>query len=82
MLLRGPAGIVHDLIVHPDYRRRGIGRQLLQAAVEFLKLRGAPRVVLSTAEKNQAAQRFFATMSFRPTMIEMTRELDQYPTAE
>jgi ribosomal protein S18 acetylase RimI-like enzyme len=31
--------------------------------------------VLSTAEKNEAAQRFFASVGFRRTMIEMTREL-------
>jgi RimJ/RimL family protein N-acetyltransferase len=33
-------------------------------------------VVLSTAERNEAAQRLFASMGFRRTMIEMTRELD------
>jgi RimJ/RimL family protein N-acetyltransferase len=29
-----------------------------------------------TAERNEAAQRLFASMGFRRTMIEMTRELD------
>src|SRR5690606_22607194 len=32
MALRGPAGIVYDLIVDPSARRRGIGRNLLDAA--------------------------------------------------
>jgi len=32
MSLRGPALILHDLIVDPDYRRQGIGRLLLDAA--------------------------------------------------
>jgi ribosomal protein S18 acetylase RimI-like enzyme len=36
---------------------------------------GAPRVVLMTAAKNDAAQRFFESMGFRRTMIEMTLEL-------
>jgi ribosomal protein S18 acetylase RimI-like enzyme len=43
--------------------------------MEALKSRGAPRVVLSTAEKNHAAQRLFDRAGFRRTMIEMTREL-------
>lgn len=76
MSLRGPAGIVHDIIVDPRYRRRGAGRLLLEAALAFLQSRGAPRVVLSTAERNEAAQQLFASMGFRRTMIEMTRELD------
>jgi ribosomal protein S18 acetylase RimI-like enzyme len=49
---------------------------LLEAAVEALVSRGAPRIVLSTAERNEAAQRLFAGAAFRRTMIEMTRELD------
>ena len=40
-----------------------------------LKARGAPRLVLSTAEKNKVAQRLFDRAGFRRTMIEMTREL-------
>ena len=42
-------------------------------SVEF-EAKGAPRVVLSTAEGNKAAQRLFARAGFRRTMIEMTRD--------
>ncbi|MFL6256159.1 MAG: GNAT family N-acetyltransferase [Pyrinomonadaceae bacterium] len=76
MALRGPAGVLHDVIVDPEHRSRGVGRLLLEAALEFLRSHGAPRVVLSTAEQNEAAQRLFASAGFRRTMIEMTRELD------
>jgi ribosomal protein S18 acetylase RimI-like enzyme len=76
MALRGPAGVVYDIIVDPEYRGRGIGRLLLDTTLEFLKSRGAPRVLLSTAEQNERAQRLFASVGFRRTMIEMTRELD------
>jgi ribosomal protein S18 acetylase RimI-like enzyme len=75
MSLRGPAGIVHDLIVDPASRGRGIGRALLAAAFEYFRSERMTQVVLGTAEKNAAAQRFFASAGFRPTMIEMTREL-------
>jgi ribosomal protein S18 acetylase RimI-like enzyme len=36
-----------------------------------------PRVVLLTAEGNEAAQGLFVSRGFRRTMIEMTRELDE-----
>ena len=80
MSLRGPAGVLHDILVDPAHRGRGIGRKLLDAALEFLRERGAPRVVLSTAEHNEAAQRLFEGAGFRRTMIEMTRELDDGTT--
>jgi ribosomal protein S18 acetylase RimI-like enzyme len=75
MALRGPAGALYDIVVDPAHRRQGVGRLLLEATVVALEARGAPRVVLSTAEQNESAQRLFVHAGFRPTMIEMTREL-------
>jgi ribosomal protein S18 acetylase RimI-like enzyme len=74
MSLRGPAGVLYDIVVDPAHRGRGVGRTLLDATVAALESRGAPRVVLSTAERNEVAQRLFARAGFRRTMIEMTRE--------
>ena len=76
MSLRGPAGVLHDIVVDPAQRGHGVGRMLLDATIEALRKRGAPRVVLETAEKNEEAQRLFDRAGFRRTMIEMTRELD------
>jgi ribosomal protein S18 acetylase RimI-like enzyme len=76
MALRGPAGALYDIVVDPAHRGQGVGRMLLDATLAALGARGAPRVVLSTAERNEPAQRLFARAGFRRTMIEMTRELD------
>jgi len=67
---------LYDIVVDPTHRKQGVGRMLLDATLEALKARGAPRVVLSTAERNIPAQRLFDRSGFRRTMIEMTRELD------
>jgi ribosomal protein S18 acetylase RimI-like enzyme len=75
MALRGPAGVLYDIVVDPAHRGQGVGRMLLDATIQALKSRGTPRVVLSTAERNEAAQRLFERAGFRRTMIEMTREL-------
>ena len=75
MSLRGPAGVLYDIIVDPVHRGHGVGRTLLDATLDAVQRKGAPRVVLSTAERNEAAQRLFARAGFRRTMIEMTREL-------
>lgn len=75
MALRGPAGVVYDIVVDPAHRKQGVGQMLLAATVDALKARGSPRVVLSTAERNASAQRLFDRAGFRRTMIEMTREV-------
>lgn len=75
MALRGPAGVIYDLIVVPDRRRQGIGRALLEEAVEALRAHAVPRLVLFTAERNAEAQALFASLGFHRTMVEMTRDV-------
>jgi GNAT superfamily N-acetyltransferase len=72
--LREEAGFIHDLIVYDERRGQGIGTRLLEAASEWLKERKVPRLMLWTAEHNPGAQRLFARLGFRRTMVEMTRE--------
>lgn len=69
-------GALHDIFVVESERRHGIAARLLADVVERLRARGAPRLVLSTAAGNDAAQKFFERHGFRRTMIEMTRELE------
>ena len=73
--LRDACGFIHDVAVLETGRRSGVATALIDAAVEWLRSRGAPRVVLWTADRNDAAQRLFDRLGFRRTMIEMTREL-------
>ena len=73
--LRDMAGFIHDVAVDDSSRRLGIASLLIEAAIEWLRAHGAPRVMLWTAERNPAAQSLFGHLGFRRTMIEMTREL-------
>jgi len=75
MSLRGPAGVLYDVVVDPTHRKHGVGRQLVESALAFLKGHGSRQAVLSTATQNAAAQRLFESVGFRKTMIEMTTEL-------
>jgi ribosomal protein S18 acetylase RimI-like enzyme len=77
MSLRGPAGVLYDIVVDPAHRGQGIGRTLLDATLDELKRGGSSQVVLSTAERNEPAQRLFEHAGFRRTMIEMTRDIPE-----
>ena len=74
--LRGPAGFIHDVAVAPERRCAGVGTKLIETAVEWLRERGAPRVILWTAAANETAHMLFRRLGFRDTMVEMTMELD------
>jgi GNAT superfamily N-acetyltransferase len=73
--LREACGFIHDIVVDERGRRSGVATLLIESAVQWLRERGAPRVMLWTATGNEPAQRLFTQLGFRPTMVEMTREL-------
>jgi len=73
--LRDEAGFIHDIVVDDRARRTGLAGALVAEAVAWLRSRGAPRVMLWTAEQNDTAQRLFTRLGFRRTMVEMTLEL-------
>ena len=73
--LRDACGFIHDVAVREEGRRTGVATALIDAAIEWLRSRGAPRVVLWSAEQNAPAHRLFERLGFRRTMVEMTREL-------
>jgi GNAT superfamily N-acetyltransferase len=74
--LRDEAGFIHDVLVDESARGGGVARALVEAAMVWLRGCGVPRVVLWTAHANEPAHRLFAALGFRPTMIEMTKELN------
>jgi GNAT superfamily N-acetyltransferase len=73
--LRARAGYIHDILVTGDARGGGAGARLIEAAVDWLREQGMPRVLLWTAAPNEKARKLFEAHGFSATMIEMTREL-------
>jgi GNAT superfamily N-acetyltransferase len=70
--LRGPCGFIHDVYVQGPARRQGAGRELVRAAIEWVRSKGMSQVVLWSKSGNDSAQRLFAALGFRDTMVEMT----------
>ena len=73
--LRDEAGFISDLALDPAARRRGAGRKLVDAAIEWFRERKLARVMLWTSTQNSAARELFLSAGFRPTMTEMTLDL-------
>ena len=56
---------INNIASHPDFRRHGIGRRLLSAALEEGRLRGAKLCVLEVRASNTVAQALYASFGFR-----------------
>ena len=53
-----------ELYVRPQGRGQGLGRALMEAAIEFARLRGADHMDLGTGEHDVAARALYESMGF------------------
>ena len=60
-----PSGIVEDVVVHPAWRGRGIGKQMMLFAMEQCRQAGCYKLALSSNRKREAAHRFYAALGFQ-----------------
>ncbi|MEH1838146.1 MAG: GNAT family N-acetyltransferase [Nostoc sp.] len=66
---------IHDIWVEPEYRQKGIARQMVMLSVERFHQMGVKQIRLDTAVANEASRRLFASCGFRLSIIEMLKEL-------
>ena len=57
-------GYLHSFRVKPEYRNRGIGRKLVQAAEDALIERGFQRVIIAVAQRNDGALRLYQKLGY------------------
>jgi ribosomal protein S18 acetylase RimI-like enzyme len=74
-----PAGSCHldQLVVMPQFRRKGHGRSLVEHAVGRARRAGATRVWAQVSPRLHAGQAFFASMGFQvssPNTVELAGE--------
>jgi GNAT superfamily N-acetyltransferase len=64
---------IEDVVVHQDFRRQGIGRQLLDHLVEWAKTQGATRVQLVADQENADADLFYKALGWQSTQLVVRR---------
>jgi ribosomal protein S18 acetylase RimI-like enzyme len=70
----GFEGLVTDLFVHQNYRRRGLGERALAIVDEYCRSAGIATVELQVVEDNREAQAFYRKIGFmRLNRIVMVR---------
>ncbi len=60
---------VHFLVVHPEQRRRGVGRALLEAAVEQAHNEGRTRMTFDVATSQSAGMAFAEAAGATPALV-------------
>jgi len=71
--------LIANVAVHPDFRRRGIARQLVEAALAHVRGRGGGLLVLDVRRENTPAYALYEQLGF--TLREATAERRWLPGA-
>ncbi len=58
-------GHILNLAVHPDHQGRGLGRRLLEAALDHLRAAGMAYVRIETLEQNERCMALYPTFGFQ-----------------
>jgi ribosomal-protein-alanine N-acetyltransferase len=58
---------IQNLAIHPEHRRQGLARLLLQRALEAGRSRGAAAALLEVRRSNEAAQKLYRSLGFIET---------------
>jgi ribosomal protein S18 acetylase RimI-like enzyme len=69
-------GLVSDMVVAPDWRRRGVGRALFDSVKTWSSERGMSHLKLMVAHANPVSQAFWRAMGCTDYMDDMWFELD------
>ncbi len=71
---------VNNLAAHQDYRRIGIGRSLMEAAIGEASRRGVAHVILEVRASNESAQLLYRELGF--TFVGRRRDYYRLPTED
>jgi ribosomal-protein-alanine N-acetyltransferase len=72
---------ITNVAVHPDFRRRHVGQQLLEGMLRRALELGARRAILEVRASNRAAQRLYGRFGFAPVAVRKRYYSDNHEDA-
>ncbi len=65
MIVAVDEGQITNIATHPDYRRQGYGRAIVEALVKYAKMNGLDSISLEVRESNRAAIELYTKLGFK-----------------
>lgn len=69
MLEPSRTGYIADIYVVPGYRRKGVGRMLVEESMKWFVLQGISAVELNVLADNESGKQFWESLGFKPRRI-------------
>lgn len=65
MMVAVDEGQITNIATHPDYRRQGYGRAVVEALIKYARMNGLDSVSLEVRESNKAAIELYTSLGFK-----------------
>ena len=75
ILHSGLSGLIDEIVVAESYRGKGVGRKLIDAAVEKCRLSGCCEIEVSTEFTNTKARSFYKSCGFEEMGVFLERDI-------
>lgn len=75
-------GVVSDVYVVPELRKRGVAREMLKVALRWFKKNRVTTVQLSVAAANLEARAAWGQLGFKPHMMMKRLDIDKFPATQ
>ena len=59
-----PYAVIENVITHPDYRRKGYGKQIMQKCIDYAKSRNCYKIMLLSSAFKKDAHNFYKNLGF------------------
>lgn len=76
-LHKGGTALINELIVAETHRNKGIGKKLIQKAIQSAKSRGMDEIEVGTEITNIKAQNFYKKTGFNEEYVLLGREFEK-----
>ncbi|MEZ0249038.1 MAG: GNAT family N-acetyltransferase [Thermoproteus sp.] len=60
------AGVIREFYILPEFRRKGLGKRMMNEVIDALKRKGAQMIMADFPALNEIAVEFYKKLNFRP----------------
>lgn len=68
--------VVENIVIHPKYRRRGIGSRIVDFVTEHCREIGCPRLTITSREKSDESRAFYDALGFESHGFGFTKKIN------
>ncbi len=80
VIIRCNTGSIMAVMIHPNYRRKGIATKLMKSAINYIQKRKLSRAILQVVSTNTPAKDLYSNLGFKKfeSIIYLVAEIDSF----